>query len=300
MSSRAERILNLALQKLQQNKPVVPVCHENLVTDENLQIGTIQILEENLDINNLPIDIVQNSNILQLNEIGEIIEVINWADPAPNEGEPCNENDFNKNIYNNLPYQDEREVGSPVSEENSDHSDTDYAPHHDIEDDSDDHNYGSDQEQSYNHNENLDVQDTHGMADCGDMNEGRKRSKLANKTEWKRIKNQQARMKGKEYLGFSRANKKFQHSVPRAARQIGQRCSSKMCLTSKKRFCKTITEEARNEMFSKFWNNMTWDQRKVYVSGYISLQNTSRKTTQNESRRGNTLIYRMHNGQELV
>ncbi|CAH1106899.1 unnamed protein product [Psylliodes chrysocephalus] len=150
--------------------------------------------------------------------------------------------------------------------------------------------------------ENADGQENNNEAEWGDMTEGRKRKNIADKSEWKRNKNQMLRMKGEDYVGFSRdKNKNFKHNIPRAARKIGEPCVSKMCIKSKKRFCNTFSEQIRKEIFANFWKKMTWDQRKLFVSGHVSLQSTSRKTRESEgSRRENTMVYKLHNGKELV
>lgn len=59
----------------------------------------------------------------------------------------------------------------------------------------------------------------------GDINEGRIRKKVADKNEWKRVKNQKLRMKGQAHLAFSRDKyKTFKHNTIRPARRLGNRC----------------------------------------------------------------------------
>ncbi|CAH1989518.1 unnamed protein product [Acanthoscelides obtectus] len=99
----------------------------------------------------------------------------------------------------------------------------------------------------------------------GDMNEGRKIKITADKNEWKRNKSKLLRMKGEDYLGFSRdKDKNFKHNTPRPARKLGMACVSKMCLKSKKRFCDTFTEDIRKEMFSRFWKKNDVGSKKAF------------------------------------
>jgi hypothetical protein len=147
----------------------------------------------------------------------------------------------------------------------------------------------------------LNLDKTNDRVDCGDMEEGRKRKKLANKNNWKRKKNCLLRMQGEEYLGFTRdRNRVFKQNVSKPARTIGQRCSSQVCEKSTKRHCGNFEEHIRIKIFTTFWKMMTWDQRKVFVSGHVTLQPPARRTQTKTIKRSTTLIYRLHNGNELV
>lgn len=126
----------------------------------------------------------------------------------------------------------------------------------------------------------------------GDVNEGRKRRKVRNMNEWKKNKNKRLRMEGKEYLGFTKARgRKMEHNKTRPCKQIGERCKSKFCEKSQNRLCNKITDECRQKIFSYFWNNLNWDQRKIYITGLINRTNVSRKTSDVSSRRKGTLHY---------
>lgn len=78
------------------------------------------------------------------------------------------------------------------------------------------------------------------------MNEGRMRKKVADQSEWKRVKTQKLRMKGQAYLGFSRnKHNAFKHNIIRSARKLEAGFSSKMCSNSKRSFCGSISEVTR-------------------------------------------------------
>lgn len=142
--------------------------------------------------------------------------------------------------------------------------------------------------------------ETHERDEFGDMKEGRNRRKKPCIEEWRRNKSKKLRMNGEEYLGFTRAadGKVFQNKI-RPARKMGPRCTSKTCLTSNVRSCHRLTEDVRKQLHSEFWS-MNWDQRKVYVSSHVTLTDVKRKTTAEESRRGNTMFYSLQVGKEAL
>lgn len=58
-----------------------------------------------------------------------------------------------------------------------------------------------------------------------------------------------------------------------------------------------FTEKERQDMFSKFWENLDWDQRKVYVSSLVLKSGVKRKTT-DESKRKQTFRYTLWKNNE--
>lgn len=82
------------------------------------------------------------------------------------------------------------------------------------------------------------------------------------KSKWKRNENKIKRMKGEEYIGFTRKNKKWKHNKIREERKIKERCNEKHCKKTKVYLCNKVTEENRQQIFKKFWKDLTWDQKK--------------------------------------
>lgn len=109
-------------------------------------------------------------------------------------------------------------------------------------------------------------------------------------------------MKGKEYIGYSRGRDKIvKQNVMRGARVMGATCTSKMCVKSASRKCNFFTEESRKKIFETFWNDLNWDQRKVYVCSHVTRVATKRKTKQEElSRREGTLRYSLSSNTEQL
>lgn len=80
-------------------------------------------------------------------------------------------------------------------------------------------------------------------------------------------------------------------------KKIKRICNSDMCKKYRKRFCYEVTEEERVVQHESFWNDMDWEQRKVFVSSLVDCHVATRKRTQeNNSRRSTTLIYHLKNG----
>lgn len=99
-------------------------------------------------------------------------------------------------------------------------------------------------------------------------------------------------MEGKEYLGYTKSKGEvMKQNKIREARSLKPTCTSATCRKSKKRMCEKFTEGERSCIFDKFWSELNWDQRKIYVVAHVNRIPTKRKTTATDSRRGETLSY---------
>ncbi|XP_050518028.1 uncharacterized protein LOC126892515 [Diabrotica virgifera virgifera] len=126
----------------------------------------------------------------------------------------------------------------------------------------------------------------------GEINEERKRKIKPDSKTWKKNRNKELRMLGKDYLGYTNPKEgKMLHNTPRSARKLGEACKSKKCTTSKVRNCEKLTVEMRQDIFNNFWTNLNWEQRKIYINGLVSRQTTARKTVGCETRREGTFQY---------
>lgn len=75
---------------------------------------------------------------------------------------------------------------------------------------------------------------------------------------------------------------------------MGPPCTSQSCKKSRTFKCNEITEEQRETIHTHFWSDMSWDQKKVYVSSLVSEQNTKRKKgSGTESRRSSSFVYKL-------
>ncbi|KAG5861950.1 hypothetical protein JTB14_027107 [Gonioctena quinquepunctata] len=107
--------------------------------------------------------------------------------------------------------------------------------------------------------------------------------------------NKQLRMRGGEYLGFTkpRAQKNTFHNKNRPDRKLGNRfdCYSK----SKTLSCSALSETSRQTIFNQFWTELNWDQRKIYVAYSVKSISPKRPIISNEtSRRTGTLQYEVN------
>lgn len=77
------------------------------------------------------------------------------------------------------------------------------------------------------------------------------------------------RQKGKQYSSLARIRGVKGGTALRSSRKIGTRCSSKYCMKSKKRFCVSITDTVREQLFNHFWEQLSWDDRKSCVASLV-------------------------------
>ncbi|CAG7728675.1 unnamed protein product [Allacma fusca] len=107
---------------------------------------------------------------------------------------------------------------------------------------------------------------------------GKKRKREKGPTS--RITNKLLRMKGLPYLGLQRNNQpnedspdgKFTavQSVPRKGRMLGPPCEPHK---GKSYFqCHQFSQELRQKYFDSFWQNMNWDERKVYIKSLVEVK----------------------------
>lgn len=105
----------------------------------------------------------------------------------------------------------------------------------------------------------------------------KKRRKIKCPENWHDIKNKRLREEGKAYVGWSRnKGQKHKRGADREARQMGPRCTSRLCEKSKIRNCSKMTDDERKLLFNHFWSKMSWDQRKVYICSLVTQAPTKR------------------------
>lgn len=119
--------------------------------------------------------------------------------------------------------------------------------------------------------------------------------KIINRTSTvnaKRDFNRRLRMEGKPYLGFSTTGGKMKQNILRKGKEMGRRCESDFCKKSRLRDCEDISEEQRLEIFNRFWRQMNWDQRKMFVARHVIRKpKETHRTSANDSRRKSSLEY---------
>ena len=105
-------------------------------------------------------------------------------------------------------------------------------------------------------------------------------------------KMKEKRMLGLEYIGYS-VNKDgiVKHDTVREKRIFGTVCGSNFCKAANNRFCDTLVEEDRKNIFSKFWE-MEWEQKRLYIISMVSYEEKTRSYTNSSiTRRQGTYQY---------
>lgn len=121
----------------------------------------------------------------------------------------------------------------------------------------------------------------------------RKRKRKPDTGSWKRQECKNKREKGEKYEGFRKnTGGKWVIDVDKPPREMKPFCNCKMSEKSKKVKCRMFTEEDRQDIFNQFWHNMTWSQKKIYISSHVdSKAPKDLKNQINEnSRRSNTFV----------
>ncbi|XP_044750002.1 uncharacterized protein LOC123310551 [Coccinella septempunctata] len=106
----------------------------------------------------------------------------------------------------------------------------------------------------------------------------------------KRELNKKLRMCGKKYIGFRKPKqqKNTFHDYPRGERLLKPRCH---CKDSSKQ-CSKFTDDDRKNIFLKFWSDMSWEQRRVFVATTVKVCDRKRPEVE-ASRRSVTLKYHL-------
>lgn len=101
-------------------------------------------------------------------------------------------------------------------------------------------------------------------------------------------------MTGESYLGFTKPKnqKNTFHNKKREERKLKERCKCTNNAKDSTKKCFLITDENRKRLFKKFWEDMTWEQQKVYVGNTVRICEKKRTSKGLEnSRRSRTLNY---------
>ncbi|WAR25418.1 hypothetical protein MAR_011122 [Mya arenaria] len=107
--------------------------------------------------------------------------------------------------------------------------------------------------------------------------------------------NKSKRMKGEKYLGVQKNTDGVKtYCVERKERLISPSNGTKRC--EKSRQCSLLQEEDRQAIFETFWHQMTWQEKRLYVTGLIERREVAQRTTEGNSRRNFSYKYYLRNG----
>ena len=115
--------------------------------------------------------------------------------------------------------------------------------------------------------------------------------------EWLRSRNKRRRMKGKSYQGVRLTEEGYKQDVEIEPRYMGLPCDSDYCYKSKYRHCDLFDEVTRQNIFDKFWSDMDWNQRKVYVASLVDIKKTKAPQAE-DSKKKNSMYYHLKLNQE--
>jgi hypothetical protein len=104
------------------------------------------------------------------------------------------------------------------------------------------------------------------------------RKGFADNSKWQKNKNRQQRMRGEAYCSTIKECRSNDFII-REPRSLKPRCTSEKCRTSKSRCCEQFSDGERYQIFSHFWNDLDWNQRKAYVGGLAIAQDVKRRRT---------------------
>lgn len=72
---------------------------------------------------------------------------------------------------------------------------------------------------------------------------------------------------------------------------MGSRCTSTACEKSTKHHCGDNNEAEREAIFRNFCEDMTWEEKKIYVHGLIDVLSVQRRRGSEASRQSSTLFF---------
>lgn len=112
----------------------------------------------------------------------------------------------------------------------------------------------------------------------------------------KRQQTKYDRERGKAYLGFRRidpkSSHKIAHDVKRETRKIRPRCD-KCDKFKNTRKCSLITDDERKDLFKVFWDDWSWDAKKMYVRMLVEKREPQRVKAGAGSRREVSNFYHL-------
>ena len=106
------------------------------------------------------------------------------------------------------------------------------------------------------------------------------RETITKATKGKKMRNKLFRERGLSYKGQKR-NDEGHHilSEERREKVLQEKRCSKLCKKMKKpKFCRRISEVDRQCIFAKFWYEMSWEEKRVYVIGLVEKGETQSAT----------------------
>lgn len=129
------------------------------------------------------------------------------------------------------------------------------------------------------------------------------KNRKRNTESWSTTEEKLKRQKGDAYLGRKKdVEGNWIYDVHRNKRQIKVRCNCKLSTNNKGLRCKSVSEDERKEIFTKFWT-FSWKEKRIYVQMLCDLKKIQRARDRKEtekSRRSNSIEYHFKVGEARV
>ncbi|KAK6186042.1 hypothetical protein SNE40_008154 [Patella caerulea] len=133
--------------------------------------------------------------------------------------------------------------------------------------------------------------DEDGNSDDIPVRTGEKRRTSDDKSfYWKKKVNKRLRMEGKKYKGLTEVDGQYTFTIDREERKLRPRECTDRCKKLGRK-CNEISEESREGFFKGFWNDMNWEEKRVYVCGLVESGEVKERTTEGASRRQSSFKY---------
>lgn len=99
-----------------------------------------------------------------------------------------------------------------------------------------------------------------------------KRKRKPDKNKWNREENKMKRQRGTTYKGLRKtAEGKWSADQERAGRKLKPACNCKLSGQKTKLQCRMFSESDRKAIFEKFWKNMSWQEKRVFVQTLVDV-----------------------------
>ncbi|CAH2004694.1 unnamed protein product [Acanthoscelides obtectus] len=96
----------------------------------------------------------------------------------------------------------------------------------------------------------------------------------------KRLKAKKSRVAGLSYVGYKKSDDgKIKQNCMKTSRSVKERCSHTLCGKKSERsfLCNMVSENDRQRIFKKFWNFSSWPEKKAFVKGLTSTRDVRRR-----------------------
>ncbi|KAK6182966.1 hypothetical protein SNE40_010529 [Patella caerulea] len=96
---------------------------------------------------------------------------------------------------------------------------------------------------------------------------------------WSRESNKRLRMEGRAYKGMKKTDGHFTFSAEKDCRKVQERKCTEAC-DKRNRYCRDFTDDERQKIFTGFWENMDWNEKKIFLNGLVHRECVQERTVE--------------------